>query len=83
MKCASGGLCKEYGSGNRVFSFILFRFSERCNDEMSDVDMDTSYCTEHRLLIPDSAEMRGVNNNMSSEVKSKDEVTGRLSSSIL
>ena len=50
---------------------------------MIDVGMDTSFSTEHHLLIPDSTEMRGVNNNMSSEVKSKDEVTGRLSSSIL
>ena len=50
---------------------------------MSDVGTDTSFTTEHHLLIPDSAERRGVNNIMSSEVKSKDEVKGRLSSSIL
>ena len=50
---------------------------------MSDVGMDTSFTTEHHLLIPDSTEMRGVNNNMSSEVQSRPEVTGTLSSSIL
>ena len=61
-----------------MFSFILFRFSEKCGDEISDVGMDTSFTTEHHSLIPDSTEMRGVNNNMSSEVKSKPEVTGRL-----
>mgnify|MGYP001793110818 CR=1 FL=1 len=66
-----------------MFSFILFCVSERCVDEISDVGMDTSFTTEHHLLIPDSTEMRGVNNNMSSEVKSKPEVTGKLSSSIL
>ena len=48
-----------------MFSLILFCFSERCGDEINDVGMDTSFTTEHHLLIPDSTETRGVNNNMS------------------